>query len=146
MLSIASIQHDDFFEIYSCIDERSAAYMACGLAAESNEIVALSCTGATASRNYMPALTEAFYRRLPVLAITSHCGEDRLNHLMPQQIDRRQGPADVFVGRYVAGFVKDERDFHACEIEVNRAILALLKKPGGPVLLNLYTNFCPPAP
>lgn len=48
----ASLQQDDCFEIYSAVDERSAAYMACGLAAESGEPVALSCTGATASRNY----------------------------------------------------------------------------------------------
>lgn len=140
---VASVQHDDFFEIYSCIDERSAAYMACGLSAESNEIVALSCTGATSSRNYMPALTEAYYRKLPILAITSHCGEDWLYHLRPQQIDRKNGPADVFVGRYMANFVKDLRDFRACEIEVNRALLALKKGNNGPVLLNLYTIFDP---
>ena len=29
-----SLQHDPYFELYSCIDERSAAYMACGMAAE----------------------------------------------------------------------------------------------------------------
>lgn len=140
---VASLQCDPFFEIYSCIDERSAAYMACGLAAETNDVVVLSCTGATSSRNYMPALTEAFYRRLPILAITSHCGEDWLNHLRPQQIDRRLGPVDVFVGRFQANFVKDNRDFRACEIEVNRAILSLTDRQGGPVHLNLYTNFTP---
>lgn len=43
---VGSIQQDPFFEIYSCVDERSAAYMACGMAAESCEPVALSCTGA----------------------------------------------------------------------------------------------------
>lgn len=138
---VASVQKDSFFEIYSCTDERSAAYMACGLSAETNEIVAINCTGATSSRNYMPALTEAFYRRLPILAITSHCGEDWLNNLRPQQIDRKQGPSDVFVGRYYANFVKDNRDFNACVQEVNRALLSLTKRDGGPVLLNLYTNF-----
>ena len=137
---IGSIQNDPFFEIYSSVDERSAAYIACGMASESGEPVALSCTGATASRNYMPALTEAFYRRLPILAITSHCGEDWLNNLRPQQIDRKQGPSDVFVGRYYANFVKDNRDFNACVQEVNRALLSLTKRDGGPVLLNLYTN------
>ena len=30
---VGSIQNDPFFEIYSSVDERSAAYMACGLAA-----------------------------------------------------------------------------------------------------------------
>lgn len=31
---VACIQNDPFFQIYSCVDERSAAYMACGMAAE----------------------------------------------------------------------------------------------------------------
>lgn len=66
MTFVASIQDDPFFEMYSSVDERSAAYLACGLAAESGEPVVISCTGATASRNYMPGLTEAYYRKLPV--------------------------------------------------------------------------------
>ena len=49
---VASVQQDPYFEIYSCVDERSAAYMACGMAPESGEPVVLSCTGATASRNF----------------------------------------------------------------------------------------------
>ena len=68
---VASMQQDPYFEIYSAADERSAAYMACGLAAESGEPVVISCTGATASRNYVPGLTEAYYRKLPIVAITS---------------------------------------------------------------------------
>ena len=31
---VASLQYDPFFEMYSCVDERSAAYMAVGLAAD----------------------------------------------------------------------------------------------------------------
>ena len=38
---IGSIQDDPFFQIYSCVDERSAAYIACGLSEESNEPVVL---------------------------------------------------------------------------------------------------------
>ena len=61
---VGSIQNDPFFEIYSCVDERSAAYMACGLSIETNEPVVISCTGATAARNYMSGATEAFYSKL----------------------------------------------------------------------------------
>lgn len=32
---VASIQQDNFFQIYSSVDERSAAYLACGLSEES---------------------------------------------------------------------------------------------------------------
>ena len=48
MTFIGSIQQDPWFEVYSSVDERSAAYIACGMAAESGEPVVLSCTGATA--------------------------------------------------------------------------------------------------
>ena len=68
---VGSLQSDPYFEIYSSVDERSAAYIACGLARESGEPVVLSCTGATASRNYAPGLTEAYYSNVPVLAVTS---------------------------------------------------------------------------
>ena len=39
---VGSLQQDPYFEMYSCVDERSAAYMACGMAAESGEPVVLS--------------------------------------------------------------------------------------------------------
>ena len=71
---VVSVQHDPYFHVYSCVDERSAAYMACGMAATTGEPVALSCTGATASRNYLPGLTEAYYRKLPVIAHSTGIG------------------------------------------------------------------------
>lgn len=92
---MGSVQQDSFFEIYSCVDERSAAYMACGLAAEIMQPVVLSCTGATASRNYFPALTEAYYRKLPILAVTSTQEESKIGQLIPQVIDRSIQPADT---------------------------------------------------
>ena len=92
---VGSMQQDSYFEMYSSVDERSAAYMACGLAAESGEPVVLSCTGATASRNYMPGLTEAYYRKLPVIAITATQGDYKIGHHMAQVIDRRSIPNDI---------------------------------------------------
>ena len=80
---VASMQYDPYFEMFSCVDERSAAYMACGMAVESGEIVVLSCTGATSSRNYLPGLTEAYYRHIPILAITSSIPTENTVHLYP---------------------------------------------------------------
>ena len=57
---VISVQNDPFFKVFSSVDERSAAYLACGIASESGEPVVLSCTGATASRNYVSGLTEAY--------------------------------------------------------------------------------------
>lgn len=136
---VASVQIDPFFEIYSCVDERSAAYMACGLAAESGEPVVISCTGATSSRNYMPALTEAYYRKLPILAITSSRGENLLGHLKPQVTDRTNVPNDIVVEHVTAPLVTDARSELLCNLEVNKAILALTHRGGGPAHINLLT-------
>lgn len=47
MMLNASLMYDGSFEMYSSVDERSAAYMACGMAEESGEPVMITCTGAT---------------------------------------------------------------------------------------------------
>lgn len=138
---VASMQQDSFFEIYSSVDERSAAYLACGLAAESGEPVVLSCTGATASRNYMSGLTEAYYRKLPVVAITSHQGIHRIGHLIPQNIDRTVVPNDIAKYSVTIPVVSCKNDEIYTEVEVNKALLELFKNGGGPVHINLATSY-----
>ncbi len=138
---VGSMQSDPWFEMYSSVDERSAAYIACGIASESGEPVVLSCTGSTASRNYIPGLTEAYYRKLPVLAITSHQGTDRIGHLIPQNIDRRVVANDVATLSVELPVVKDERDAAFVTMEANKAILELRRNGGGPVHINIFTTY-----
>ena len=140
---VASLTHDPFFQVYSCVDERSAAYMACGMADESGEPVVISCTGATASRNYFPGLTEAYYRKLPVLAITSTREECKIGHLIDQQIDRTQQPKDTILCSEHLQVIKDDEDWWNCTIKANRAILALRSNGGGPAHINLPTLYSP---
>lgn len=139
---VASMQYDPYFEMYSCVDERSAAYMACGMAAESGEIIVLSCTGATYSRNYLPGLTEAYYRHLPILAITSSMDPNKVGHLYPQCTNRNTPPADTVISSYCIRTIKDEDDAWDCTIKVNTAISDLRHNGGGPVHLNLITRGC----
>lgn len=141
MTFVVSIQNDPWFQLWSSVDERSAAYLACGIASETGEPVVISCTGATASRNYMPGLTEAFYRKLPVLAITSTRGNHRVGHLVDQQIDRRNQPNDIVMESVTIPMVKDAEDERMCEIEANKAILALKLNGGGPSHINMYTKY-----
>lgn len=141
MTFVVSIENDPWFQIWSSVDERSAAYLACGMAAETGEPVVISCTGATASRNYMPGLTEAYYRKLPVLAITSTRGNHKIGHLIDQQIDRRNVPNDITMESVTIPMVKDKEDERFCEIEANKAILALKLNGGGPAHINMYTKY-----
>ena len=138
---VASMQQDPFFEMYSSVDERSAAYMACGMAAESGEPVAITCTGATASRNYMPGLTEAYYRKLPVLALTANQGIQNIGNLIAQNIDRRTVPNDIVKMSVQVPAVKSEADVHYCTLLVNKALLELRHNGGGPVHINFTTTY-----
>lgn len=141
MTFVVSIENDPWFQVWSSVDERSAAYLACGMAAETGEPVVISCTGATASRNYMPGLTEAYYRKLPVLAITSTRGNHKIGHLIDQQIDRRNIPNDIVMESVTIPMVKDHEDERYCEIEANKAMLALTLNGGGPAHINMYTRY-----
>ena len=140
---VGSLQQDKYFELYSSVDERSAAYMACGLAAESNEPVALSCTGATASRNYLSGLTEAYYRKLPILAITATMHIGRIGQNIPQMIDRTNQMNDIARISVHIPTIHDKEDEWAYSLKINAALLELTRHGGGPVHIDLATEYSP---
>ena len=76
-LTIGFTNHD-FFECYSIVDERSAGFFALGIAQQLQQAVALVCTSGSALVNYYPAVTEAFYSRIPLVVISA----DRPEHLI----------------------------------------------------------------
>lgn len=139
MAIVASLQQDPYFEMYSSIDERSAAYMACGMAAESGEPVAITCTGATSSRNYMPGLTEAYYRQLPILAITCSRSNANIGHYVDQVTDRTQLPSDVVMESVQAQSIHCPEDEWDVMVKVNKALIGLTRNGGGPTHINLVT-------
>ena len=139
---VGSVQNDPFFEVYSGVDERHSSYLACGMAAESGEPVVLSCTGATASRNYISALTEAYYRKLPILALTSIHHMNAVGNLLPQMMDRRVPLNDMVRYSLQCPVPHTLTDVEDCVSNVNKAILELFRHGGGPVHINLETERC----
>ncbi|MCR5753434.1 MAG: 2-succinyl-5-enolpyruvyl-6-hydroxy-3-cyclohexene-1-carboxylate synthase [Acetatifactor sp.] len=138
---VASIQGDDYFEKYSVVDERSAAYVACGIAAEANEPVVICCTGATASRNYIPGLTEAYYRKLPIIAITALVHPGYVGQNRPQVMDRSVLPNDIALCSVQIESVCSEEDEWANNVKINKALIEARRNGGGPVHINMVTTF-----
>ncbi|MEG1765095.1 MAG: 2-succinyl-5-enolpyruvyl-6-hydroxy-3-cyclohexene-1-carboxylic-acid synthase [Muribaculaceae bacterium] len=56
---------------YVVVDERSAAFIALGLAQQLHEPVAIVCTSGTALLNYAPAVAEAYYQQIPLIVISA---------------------------------------------------------------------------
>ena len=135
-----SVQIDPFFEVYSVVDERSAAYFATGLAFESGEAVVISCTGATASRNYLSGLTEAYYRNLPIIALTSQASVSDYGNFTPQVTDRTVSQNDIKRIAVHLPIIKSAKDDEAWVLSVNRALTMATMNGCGPVHINLLVD------
>ena len=138
---VASCQYDGFFEMYSAFDERSAAFMAYGMAMNSGEPVVLSCTGATASRNYIPGLTKAYYDKAPVIAITSTLNTAKIGHHIPQLIDRTQQFVDLVHNSYQLRSIFSKEDENMAITNLNYFLHEVVDNKSGPCHINLMTNY-----
>lgn len=79
-------------------DERSAGYVALGLAQQLGAPVGLVCTSGTAAVNFGPAVVEAFYQQIPLLVLTA----DRPSEWIDQQ-DNQAIRQNGLYGSHVRG-------------------------------------------
>ena len=82
-------------DLHVRLDERSAGFLALGLAKASGSPAAVVCTSGTAVANLFPAVVEARNAGVPLAVITTDRPPDRRGRGAPQTIDQ----VDIF-GRY----------------------------------------------
>ena len=134
---VRGVQDDDFFTCYSIVDERSAAYFALGLSLSMHEPVVICCTSAQATRNYLPGLTEAFYKGVPILALTFSKHPQYTYQGYMQAPDQTSVPNDAVKKTFSLPYVSNGHDFLHCSRLVNEAILELQHFKSGPIQLNV---------
>ena len=132
-----AVQDDPSFKCYSVVDERSAMYFAIGLHLQTGEIIATSCTSAQATRNYIPGLTEAFYKHVPIIAITTSKLERYTYQQYMQAPVQTSLPVDAIKKSYNLVPIKDENTRAECLRLAKEAILEVMHGNPGPVQLNL---------
>lgn len=71
VLGRALENNQQYFNIHYLLDERSAGYYALGIANKTQKTTAVVVTSGTAASNLAPAMAEAYYMNLPLLAITA---------------------------------------------------------------------------
>lgn len=138
-----SFSRNPAFEKYVIADERSAGFFALGLALASGEAVGLVCTSGTAMLNYAPAVAEAFYRGIPLVAVTADRPAEWIDQDEGQTI-RQEGAMAGFVKSYCS--LRAEFDTSASAWYANRRLNEVLNHAlmprRGPVHINM--SFCEP--
>ena len=120
------------------IDERTAGFVALGIAQQSNAPVALVCTSGTALLNYSPAIAEAYYQGYPLIVISA----DRPKEWIDQDDSQTLRQFDA-----LANFVKksyDVDDTIHCSDSLwyanrifNDALINATRPKQGPVHINI---------
>lgn len=132
-----AVQDDSFFHCYSVADERSAMYFSIGLYLQTGEIIATSCTSAQATRNYVPGLTEAFYKHVPILAITTAKLERFQYQDYMQAPDQCSLPKDAVKATFDLPPITDENTRIQVYQNAKNAILETTHRSPGPIQLNI---------
>ena len=121
-------KHSDI-ETISVTDERSAGFIALGLAQQSDRPVVLVCTSGTAAQNFAPAVTEAFYQNVPLIVLTA----DR----PPEWIDQWDGQT-IHQKNMYEPHMKGSFNYNENNVNVGEEALTLASDGAkGPVHLNI---------
>lgn len=125
------------FENYMNIDERSASFMALGIAKAHKEPTVLVCTSGSAVAHYLPAILEAQYSGVPLIVLSADRPHTLLHVGAPQTVDQHKifGTA---VNYYEALAVPQESHYYTYPRQVARkAYMKAMDTKKGPVHINV---------
>jgi 2-succinyl-5-enolpyruvyl-6-hydroxy-3-cyclohexene-1-carboxylate synthase len=136
-LTIALVRHPEI-STKSISDERSAAFIALGIAQNLKAPVAVCCTSGSAAYNYAPAVAEAFFQEIPLIILTA----DRPKEWIHQYDGQTIYQTDIF-GKHVKKSFEIGADYShpdsVWDIErtINEAVNLAKSYPQGPVHINI---------
>lgn len=136
-LTLAFARHGGF-QAHVCIDERSAGFIALGMAQQIDSPVVLICTSGSAAYNFAPAVSEAFFQQIPLLILTA----DRPKEWQHQYDGQTIYQTGIF-GQHVKRSFEVSPDYQHSDVQwainriANEAINLASVAPSGPVHINV---------
>ena len=126
------------FKMHAVVDERSSAFIALGMALRTKSPVAIICTSGSAALNYAPGIAEAFYQKIPLIAITADRPAAWINQLEGQTINQ----IDLF-SNYIRNSIslpsgpQNREDLIYIKRQINQSLTRTLYPVPGPVHINV---------
>lgn len=120
------------------VDERSAAFVAVGLAQQSKSPVAIVCTSGSAVLNYAPAIAEAYYQRLPIVVISGDRPIEWIDQNDSQTIRQNGALSSIVKHTYdVPATYNDKAERWWVNRMINDAMTMAVREPKSPVHINV---------
>ena len=135
---VIEFTRDAAFRCLVVPDERSAAFVALGIAQQTGHPTAVICTSGTAPLNYSPAMAEAYYQRIPLVAITADRPAEWIDQADGQAINQR-GMYQNYVRRSInlPQEPSEEADFWYLQRIVSETLDIAMGPVKGPVHINV---------
>ncbi|GAB3989783.1 2-succinyl-5-enolpyruvyl-6-hydroxy-3-cyclohexene-1-carboxylic-acid synthase [Spirosoma daeguense] len=136
-LTLAVARHPKL-RVRAIADERSAGFIALGIAQQSKKTVALICTSGSAVYNLAPAVSEAFFQHVPLILLTADRPHEWLHQQDGQTIDQPNIYGSHVKRSYDLPADYSHPDAHwFIERSVNEAVSLSQLYPAGPVHMNV---------
>lgn len=127
---------NSFFNTYSIVDERSAAFFALGISQQTNKTSVLVCTSGSALLNYYPAVAEAFYSNIPLIIISADRPIEWINQADGQTINQNNALSNHVLKSVTLADIIDETSQWYNGRLLNEAI-NIVEQKKGPVHINV---------
>lgn len=127
--------------IHPVTDERSAAFVALGIATACRQPVAVCVTSGSALLNTLPGVAEASFRHLPLVVISADRPPQWINQLDGQTLTQN-GALLPYAPTYTLNEPADDTMPESeaawwCRRTISEALMALHRNGGGPVHINV---------
>jgi len=134
---VLALRGNGQFGIHVVVDERSAGFVALGMAQQLRKPVAMICTSGTAVLNYGPSLAEAYYQGVSLVAITADRPPEWIDRGEGQSIRQNQVFANIVKASYSIDIAQESAETDRKNIAGVTEVLALCVDGfAGPVHLN----------
>ena len=124
---------------YVVVDERSAAFMALGMAIEQHKPTVLVCTSGSAVLNYSPAIAEAYYRKVPLIVVSADRPEPWIDQDDSQTIRQFLALDNIVKRSYdiPSTYFSDDEKWYVNRL-INDACVLSVSQPMAPVHINFH--------
>lgn len=133
---IQTFSSDPFFTCHVIVDERNAAFYALGIIQATKKAVAVCCTSGSALLNFAPAVSEAFYQKLPLVVISADRSPEWIGQMDGQTIPQAGAFGSLSKKSVQLPEVKTETDLWYCNRIINEALI-VCQSEKAPVHINV---------